>query len=668
LRTDRRRDGGETALRSFLGALLERRDWVYLLSLLVPFVVYDLALKASNVVSQPGLALVFDLMRSDVFFDLGYALFWVGMFALVRRGYARRVVVVLFHAVTMLVVLVSTFAYQYFRETGTTLDYGVIAAWLPNLQQTLPIITQGVPLSAWLLLAVAVFYVTTGPWLVTRILERRRGWLGERFSGASEVPFSAALGLFLIAIGFGSLSLLVDSGQASASKTFARDPLVNVVLTGVEEAYDKDRPDVAPAESPAAGTSLAPTSATEKRNVVLIHLESTRAGATTPYNTDLQTTSFLNELAKNSLLASRYYTTVPHSSKASVSVNCGIEPHLVQPVTESKPDGIPAPCLADLLKDQGYDSALFQSSTEDFEDFRGLVKNFGYEEYYPLESMNPDGFKKTNYFGYEDDIMLEPSKDWLEDRGNDPFVAEYLLGTGHHDYQCLGTSYGQKYFSDKDLTNRYLNCIRLQDIFLKNLFEQYKELGLYEDTIFVIYGDHGEAFAEHGRFQHDDVAWEEGLKVPLIIHAPGLFEGGKRVNGLSNHTDVLPTVLEMLGYTVQGGEYPGYSLLHQIPEDRTLRFSCFHQNACLASLKGYEKYIYHYDNRPDELFDLSKDPLEKQNLAGEQDEAELDKRRADLLAWRSEVDAAYNWLARGSPTTGSEEDTSSSNNGAEDGG
>ena len=667
MRAGRRQDGGEAAARSFLDALLDRRDWIYLLSLLVPFVVYDLALKASNVVSQPGLALVFDLMRSDVFFDLGYVLFWVGVFSLIRRRYARQVVVVFLHAVTMLVVLVSTFAYQYFRETGTTLDYGVIAGWLPNLREALPVIIQGIPPSAWLLLAVAVFYVLMGPWLVVRIVERCGGWPRQRFLGASEVNFSAALGLFLIAIGFGSLSLLVDSGTANASKTFARDPLVNVVLTGVEEAYNEDGPDVSPAESPAAGASLAPTSGTEKRNVVLIHLESTRAGATTPYNKDLQTTPFLDELAKNSLLANRYYTTVPHSSKASVSVNCGVEPHLVQPVTESKPDGIPVPCLAGLLKEQGYGTTFFQSSTEDFEDFRGLVENFGYEDYYPLESMNPDGFKKTNYFGYEDDIMLEPSKDWLEDRGNDPFVAEYLLGTGHHDYQCLGTSYGQKYFSDKDLTNRYLNCVRLEDIFLKNLFEQYKELGLYEDTIFVIYGDHGEAFGEHGRFQHDDVVWEEGLKVPLIIHAPGQFEGGKQVDGLSNHTDVLPTVLELLGYNVEGGEYPGYSLLRPIPEDRTLMFSCFHQNACLASTKGHEKYIYHYDNRPDELFDLFKDPLEKQNLAGEQSEEELDKRRKDLLAWRSNVDATYNWLARGSPAADSEEDTSSSNNGAEDG-
>jgi hypothetical protein len=60
LRAGRRQDGGEAAARSFLDALLDRRDWIYLLSLLVPFVVYDLVLKASNVVSQPGLALVFD--------------------------------------------------------------------------------------------------------------------------------------------------------------------------------------------------------------------------------------------------------------------------------------------------------------------------------------------------------------------------------------------------------------------------------------------------------------------------------------------------------------------------------------------------------------------------------------------------------------------------------
>src|SRR3982750_110799 len=88
----------------FLGALLSRRDWVYSLSLLVPFVIYDLALKAASAVSQPGLALSFDLIRSDVFFSLGYALLWIGLFAAVRRGPLRGVMVVLFHATPVLVV------------------------------------------------------------------------------------------------------------------------------------------------------------------------------------------------------------------------------------------------------------------------------------------------------------------------------------------------------------------------------------------------------------------------------------------------------------------------------------------------------------------------------------------------------------------------------------
>jgi lipoteichoic acid synthase len=292
------------------------------------------------------------------------------------------------------------------------------------------------------------------------------------------------------------------------------------------------------------------------------------------------------------------------------------------------------------LKGQGYGTVFFQSPTEDFEDRRGLVENFGYEEFYPLEATDPEGFEQTNYFGYEDDMMLGPSEEWLRERGDEPFLAQYLTGTGHHDYRCLSTRYGQEDFAEDSWVNRYLNCMRLQDIFLKNLFDQYKELGLYDETIFVVFGDHGEGLGEHGRYQHNDTVWEEGLKVPLLIHAPGMLEGGERVEGLSNLTDILPTVLDLLGYDVEDGEYPGYSLLRPLPEDRTLRFSCFHENQCMASIEGYEKYVYHYGNWPEEFFDLAQDPLEKDNLTDERG-AEVDERREDLLAWRSRVNVLY---------------------------
>src|SRR4051794_14082769 len=107
--------------------------------------------------------------------------------------------------------------------------------------------------------------------------------------------------------------------------------------------------------------SLKETERTQKRNVVLIHLESTRARSVTPYNQELKTTPFLNDLAKKSLLVERAYITVPRTSKAIISVNCGIQPHLVEEITEARPGGIPSRGLADLLKEQRYSTAFFQS-------------------------------------------------------------------------------------------------------------------------------------------------------------------------------------------------------------------------------------------------------------------------------------------------------------------
>jgi lipoteichoic acid synthase len=140
---------------------------------------------------------------------------------------------------------------------------------------------------------------------------------------------------------------------------------------------------------------------------------------------------------------------------------------------------------------------------------------------------------------------------------------------------------------------------------------------------------------------HGDTIYEEGLRVPLIVHDPRRFEGGERAKGLSSQIDVLPTVVDLLGYEVANGEYPSYSLLHPVPEDRVVRANCIGDRKCMASIKGHEKYIYHYDKLPDEFFDLSEDPLEQNDLADERGQEEMDERREDLLEWRRRDDAEY---------------------------
>ena len=598
-----------------------------------------------------------------MFFNLGYALLWVGLFAAVRssKGPLHRIVVFLFHAVTMLVVFVTTSAYQYFQETGAPLTYGTIAGWLSRFDDMKQIL-QSIPLSVWVLLAAALFYAALGPFLLTRAVARWRGWSESFRTGRLGIfSFSISVGLCFLALGLGLLSL--DAGATA----LARDSFVNVIVPGAEEAK-KDSPDAASTvegveepeennsdtapgvEQPAAHATLAQTPQTKKRNVALVHLESTRARSVTPYNEDLETTPFLNDLSKQSLLVEQAHVgSIPRSLISSISINCGIQspPRLGE---ESDPTGVPVPCLAGLLKDQGYNTAFFSSNTDEYVKY--ATTSWGYQEafappdsgvpaQYRDTSMDTQRFAHPSHYGYEEDIMLQPSENWLGEHKDEPFMAEYMMNTGHDEYRCLDTHYGSETFSNDDLLNHYLNCMRLQDIFLKSLVQQYKELGLYDNTIFVLFGDHGEGFGEHGRFMHGDTIWEEGLRVPLIIHAPGWFEDGERAKGLSNYTDILPTVLEMLGYEVKNGEYPGYSLLHPLPEDRTLMFSCISRRECVASLKGNEKYIYHYDNQPEEVFDLSEDPLEEHNLADEYSKEDLEKRRRDIFAWISRIDAQY---------------------------
>jgi lipoteichoic acid synthase len=627
-------------VKARLRTILDREDWVYLLSLLVPLFVYNVGLKVARIVTQldlPGPLGFADELRSEVLFNSGYVALWIGIFAIFRRGVPRKLVLVLFHLSAILVALLTASAHSFYKTTGSTLDYNFIVLSLSSFEETRAIIASETSVLQIFLLLVVFLYVLLGPMLVTRIFGL--GWhLPLRTEGRY---WTVPLAVCSAALVLGGLSLLPSATGASVS--FSRDAIANMIAL---ELFTPDMEMPGPeidtrlaAIDPPVNTSLVETPKAEKRNVVMVFMESTRAQSTTPYHESLKTTPFLNELSEESLTAERAYAVVPHTSKALVAMECGVAPPLDIMNAEAEPDVIPAQCLADLLREKGYNTAFFQSATEEWERRRMLVENFGYEDFFPVDSMDTAGFEPANYFGYEDDIMLEPSRKWLQANSDEPFLATYLTVTPHHDY-TVPDRYGKKEFVKDEELNNYLNTLRYQDFFLKNLFDQYKKMGLYEDTIFVILGDHGEGFGEHGFRQHDNTIYNEGIRIPLIVHDPHRFENGRQIETPVNQFDVLPTVTDLLGYGITGGIYPGSSML-SLPEDRHLMLSCYQENRCLANINGDEKYIYYYGNRQEEFFDLSKDPHEKENIADQQPQKKLMDLRYKLLAWQTKVEATY---------------------------
>ena len=94
------------------------------------------------------------------------------------------------------------------------------------------------------------------------------------------------------------------------------------------------------------------------------------------------------------------------------------------------------------------------------------------------------------------------------------------------------------------------------------LFQYLKKKDKWQNTLVVITGDHGQAFYEHGFASHASAIYDEVMKVPLIIRAPGLEPGVD--TRLAQHVDVAPSVLGLLGLPIHPS-FQGIDLFHTSP-------------------------------------------------------------------------------------------------------
>jgi arylsulfatase A-like enzyme/Flp pilus assembly protein TadD len=146
-------------------------------------------------------------------------------------------------------------------------------------------------------------------------------------------------------------------------------------------------------------------------------------------------------------------------------------------------------------------------------------------------------------------------------------------------------------------------------------------------TVVIVTADHGEALGDHGELTHGMFAYEETLRVPLIVARivpGGGATRGRVIESPARHIDIAPTVLEALGVTPDPS-ISGASLLGVIRDgsgpDRPSYFEAMSYNLVRGwaplrgVLQGRQKYI---DLPIVEWYDLAVDPLEQRNRAGEE--------------------------------------------------
>ncbi|HET7294465.1 MAG TPA: sulfatase [Vicinamibacteria bacterium] len=182
-------------------------------------------------------------------------------------------------------------------------------------------------------------------------------------------------------------------------------------------------------------------------------------------------------------------------------------------------------------------------------------------------------------------------------------------------------------------TEAYEAALRLLDGELRSHFET---LGLLEPGSFiVIAADHGEEFWDHGGTGHDNQLYEELLRVPLILYAPGLLEPA-RVKAPVTTVDILPTLREVARAAPSPADQ-GVSLLKTLRGEAT-RTRTFYpmrwwdpsdvRKVKKAVVRERYKFILNLPEGTEELYDLETDPEEKRNLETERREIASELKQA----------------------------------------
>ena len=197
----------------------------------------------------------------------------------------------------------------------------------------------------------------------------------------------------------------------------------------------------------------------------------------------------------------------------------------------------------------------------------------------------------------------------------------------------------------RELKHGYYASVSLIDAQVGRLLDELKKLGLADNTVVVLWGDHGWKLGEHNSWCKQS-NYEIDTRVPLIIRAPGATGNGKKAKGLVEFVDVYPTLCELAGLPVP--EVLEGTSLKAVLENvnrsvKEVAISQYKRRQRDRELMGYTmrtdryRYIEWLDRATAkpvdrELYDHRTDPQENENIAYEGDEALLDRLSRQLWA------------------------------------
>ena len=273
----------------------------------------------------------------------------------------------------------------------------------------------------------------------------------------------------------------------------------------------------------------------KNRNVVILIVESLGSEYVGVLNKGEGLTPFFDELSKKGDLFTENFANGRRSIEAIPSVICGLPSMMGEALIVSPYQGIELHCLGNYAKSAGYSTHFFHGAYNGSMHFDTFAHRAGFDNYYGFNEFG-DATKSDGIWGIYDEPFLQFALEKLNSIP-EPFAATIFTLSSHHPYKIPPELAGR--FTKGNLEIH--PSIQYSDYALKQFFAKAERQPWFANTLFVITGDHT---GKSGRSEYKNLLGY--YRVPLLVYAPGLSSGQVR-NRVTQHIDILPTVLDLLG-------------------------------------------------------------------------------------------------------------------------
>ncbi|EGP5637372.1 LTA synthase family protein [Enterococcus faecium] len=337
----------------------------------------------------------------------------------------------------------------------------------------------------------------------------------------------------------------IKTGMTSSVRAHASSNGIDEVLDYTKKHYAEPNPET---------FGLA-----KEKNVIVLHLESFQQFLINMKVDGQEVTPFLNSIFQNQATISfdNFFHEVGQG-KTSDAENMLETGTFGLPqgslFTELGSDNVFQAAPAILGQTEGYTSAVFHGNVASFWNRDHVYKNLEYDNFFDRSYF--DESDETLGYGILDKDLFRESAQYLEHL-QQPFYTKFLSVTNHTPYYTDDKNFDFPSLNTGNSTvDNYVRTTHYLDQSLEQFFTYLKKSGIYQNSIFVIYGDHfGISNTDNkdlaSALGKDPDTWDEFdnaqmQRVPLMIHMPGYTKGTVN-HEYGGEIDVLPTLLHLLG-------------------------------------------------------------------------------------------------------------------------